>query len=381
MKRYFFLTLLILLAFSVRLRAENAVRFTDAVVQPGGEFSIEMLIENDTILGGATVPFRWTSPDILFDSIVVIPGRWQGNVQVVYQQTNFAERFSAVTFIRSLVPGQTGWIPSGDGSIATLHFSVRGSAQDQYAFIDSVYHVSGGGQPLRWVNWSTFDGQLIAPSVYPGRVTIGDPAAVSMLVNPSSATVRGETGTPLPTRHTISIQSTSPVDFDWSATWSSSWLEVIPSAGRTPSFPAINADPFFLIPGEYRDTVVISSELADNSPTVIPVLFIVDTASIRPPEGFNFSLGQSRPSPFVAYSEPEAEIPFLLEEQSHVEIAIYDILGRRIRTLASSQYNAGEASVYWDGRDAHGAHAASGHYICRMKTDSGESSRVIVLIR
>lgn len=381
MKRYIFLTVILVLAIMPELRAENAVRFSAASVAPGGRFSIEMLIENDTILGGATVPFRWTSPDITFDSVVAIPGRWQGDIRVINQQTNVAERYSAVTFIRSLVPGQTGWIPSGDGSIATLHFSVRGSAQDQYAFIDSVYHVSGGGLPLRWVNWSTFDGQLIAPSVYPGRVTIGNPAAVTMTVSPLSATVRGETGDPLSVRQTISIQSTSFVDFDWSATWSSSWLELTPSAGRTPSFPAINADPFFLIPGEYRDTIIVSSELAENSPIAIPVLFIVDTASVEPPEGFNFSLGQNKPSPFVAYSDPETRIPFRLEEPSHVEIAIFDILGRRIHTLTSANYGVGDAEVSWDGRDARGAHAASGHYICRMKTSSGESSRVIVLIR
>ena len=381
MKRYLFLTLIFVVAISAQLRAENAVRFSNTTVSPGGKFSVEMLIENDTILGGATVPFRWTSPSITFDSAIVIPERWEGEVIVVYQQTNVSERFSALTFIRSLTPGVLGWIPIGDGSIATLHFSVAPSAQNQYAFIDSVYHVTGSGLPIRWVNWSTYDGQLITPAIYPGRITIGNPAAVSMTVSPASVTVVGETGDVFPVRRTISIQSTSVIDFDWSATWSSSWLEVTPAAGRTPSFPAINADPFFLSPGEYRDTVIISSELAENSPIAIPVVFIVDTQTVDPPEGFNFSLGQSKPSPFVAYSDPETRIPFLLEEASHVEIAIFDILGRHIETLTSAQYSAGEAEVSWDGRTSRGDHAASGHYICRMRTSSGETSRMIVLIR
>ena len=110
-------------------------------------------------------------------------------------------------------------------------------------------------------------------------------------------------------------------------------------------------------------------------------MFIVDTQTVDPPEGFNFSLGQSKPSPFVAYSDPETRIPFLLEEPSHVVIELFDILGRRIKTLTSASYGAGEAEVIWDGRDARGEPAASGHYICRMSTESGESSRVIVLIR
>lgn len=381
MKRFSYFSLLLILALMPDLRAENAVRFTNATIEASGRFSVEMLIQNDTILGGATVPFRWSSPDITFDSAVVIPGRWQGDVRVIYQQTNVAQRYSALTFIRSLIPGQTGWIPSGDGSIATLHFSVGASAPSQYAFIDSVYQLSTGGLPIRWVNWSSYDGQLIAPSVYPGRITIGTPAAVTMNVSPAGVTLNAETGDPLTVRQTISVQSTSAIDFDWSATWSTSWLEVTPDAGRTPAFPAIVADPFFLITGTYHDTVVIASDLAENSPIAIPVLFIVDTASTGIPEGFNFSLEQSRPSPFVAYSDPETKIPFLLEKPAHVEIAIYDILGRRIRTLTSEQYGEGEGSVFWDGRDARGEAAPSGQYICRMKAAGGESSRVIVLIR
>lgn len=380
MRRYHSLTIIFFLALTADLFAENAVRFSDAAVQPGGQFSVDMLIENDVILGGATVPFQWTSSDIQFDSVVVIPGRWQGEIRVIYQETNFPERYSAVTFIRSLVPGEIGWIPVGTESIASLHFSVSPGAEDQYAFIDSVYHVVND-QPIRWVNWSSFQGELIRPSVHPGRIKIGNPADVTMSVTPLGVTLTGETGDLFPASRTLRIESPGATEFDWGASWSTSWLELVPSVGRTPSFPSLNADPFLLPPGVYQDTLVIASELAENSPVLVPVLFVVDTQSADPPEGFNFALGQSRPSPYVAYNVPETKIPFLLEEPAHVEIKIFDILGREVRTLTSRQYQAGEASVIWDGRDTRGEDVASGHYICRMKTPSGELSRVIVLIR
>lgn len=380
MRRYIPLTLLLIFALTASIRAENAVRFTDAVVEPGGEFSVEMLIENDVLLGGATVPFRWTSPDISFDSVVVNPGRWQGDIRVIYQQTNFTERFSAVTFIRSLVPGETGWIPVGSESIATLYFSVSGQAQAQYAFVDSVYHVVND-LPLRWVNWSSYSGGLIAPAVYPGRITIGDPGTASMIISPGSITFHGESGDLSPVSRILEIRSNSGLELDWSATWEASWIEISPPNGHTPAFPVIYADPFMLEPGEYRHSITITSPIAENSPLTIPVYFIVDTQTVDPPEGFNFSLGQSKPSPFVAYSDPETRIPFLLEEPSHVVIELFDILGRRIKTLTSASYDAGEAEVIWDGRDARGEAVASGHYICRMTAEGGESSRVIVLIR
>jgi hypothetical protein len=114
---------------------------------------------------------------------------------------------------------------------------------------------------------------------------------------------------------------------------------------------------------------------------LIPVAFVVDTPIVEPPdEPESYSL-QSQPNPFVTYSDPETRILFRLKSPSNVEIAVYDILGRRIKTLTSAEYGPGESQVIWDGRNARGEAAASGHYICRMKTSSGETSRVIVLIR
>ncbi|HWO57645.1 MAG TPA: FlgD immunoglobulin-like domain containing protein [bacterium] len=380
MRYYLPLAIVLVLLPTVTAQAENATRFSNAVTQPGGSFSVDILIENDVILGGLTVPFRWSTPDLVLDSVRPRPERWEGIMKSIPGVPNVPERYSTFTLITSLIPGEVGWVPVGDGPVATLYFHVDPGAFDQYAFIDSVYQVLND-QPIRWVNWSSYTGGLIAPSVYPGRITIGDPEAVSIGVSPTAITVRAETGDADPAARSLNIFSVGGIEVDWGASWSSDWLELTPAVGKTPAFPTMYADPFFLLPGIYQDTIVITAPLADNSPLLVPVVFTVDTATPEPPSGFDFRLLQSRPSPYVTYTDPETAIPFVLEEPAHVRIEIFDILGRPVRTLAAGEFGAGESSVVWDGRDARGRPVASGHYLCRMTTTQGEMSRVIVLIR
>ncbi len=53
------------------------------------------------------------------------------------------------------------------------------------------------------------------------------------------------------------------------------WLRVTPTAGRTPVYLRIEADPSGLAPGRYEGSITVAAETAVNSPQVIPVLFEV----------------------------------------------------------------------------------------------------------
>ncbi|HET9233852.1 MAG TPA: FlgD immunoglobulin-like domain containing protein, partial [Candidatus Eisenbacteria bacterium] len=62
------------------------------------------------------------------------------------------------------------------------------------------------------------------------------------------------------------------------------------------------------------------------------------------------------------------------------ELAIYDIQGRRIRTLVRGHYPVGESRVTWDGRDEAGQHTGSGAYFLRL-SDGGRTvatSKILV---
>ncbi len=75
------------------------------------------------------------------------------------------------------------------------------------------------------------------------------------------------------------------------------------------------------------------------------------------------------PNPF----NPKTEIRYALAESGAVELAVYDLSGRRINTLLSGQQSAGTHSVVWNGDDASGRAVASGIYFARLITDQGVS--------
>jgi len=76
----------------------------------------------------------------------------------------------------------------------------------------------------------------------------------------------------------------------------------------------------------------------------------------------SFSLRQNYPNPF----NPTTTITFDIAKSAVTDIAIYDMLGRKVTTLMSGQLNPGTFSTQWNGRDEHNHAVASGVYYARM---------------
>lgn len=71
-----------------------------------------------------------------------------------------------------------------------------------------------------------------------------------------------------------------------------------------------------------------------------------------------FALHQNQPNPFAATTT----IGFALPTASRVRLEVFDLLGRRVRTLVNAQYPAGEHQVVWDRRTTEGPLARPGLY-------------------
>jgi hypothetical protein len=77
------------------------------------------------------------------------------------------------------------------------------------------------------------------------------------------------------------------------------------------------------------------------------------------------------PNPFNAITT----ISFSLENQSPVNISIYDLTGRLVEVLASNDYDAGIHSIIWDATDM-----PSGLYFARLTAgDEVSTSRMVLL--
>ncbi|HCL27209.1 MAG TPA: hypothetical protein DIC52_02085 [Candidatus Latescibacteria bacterium] len=67
--------------------------------------------------------------------------------------------------------------------------------------------------------------------------------------------------------------------------------------------------------------------------------------------------------------------------ESHVEVAVFDLLGQRVQTLISDRRQAGTHQFRWDGRDQTGGHVATGVYLYRLTTTDHILTRKMLLLR
>ncbi len=73
--------------------------------------------------------------------------------------------------------------------------------------------------------------------------------------------------------------------------------------------------------------------------------------------------GRNYPNPF----NPSTQISYTLTEPAVVEVAIYNLTGRLMRSYRQGSQSAGSYSVYWNGRAANGMPAPSGVYFYRIR--------------
>ena len=90
-----------------------------------------------------------------------------------------------------------------------------------------------------------------------------------------------------------------------------------------------------------------------------------------------YDLKPNFPNPF----NPSTTIEFSLAKHGHVQLEVFNILGQRVRLLASAEYSEGIHQVVWDGKDESGNTVASGVYLYRIRTESYVKSRKMVILK
>ena len=64
-----------------------------------------------------------------------------------------------------------------------------------------------------------------------------------------------------------------------------------------------------------------------------------------------------------------------------MELALYDAVGQKVRTLVQAEQAPGSYTVRWDGRTEDGGLAASGTYLYRLRMGDYSVARQLVLVR
>ncbi len=89
-------------------------------------------------------------------------------------------------------------------------------------------------------------------------------------------------------------------------------------------------------------------------------------------------LAQSYPNPF----RQSTTIDYTVEQAAPVTLDIYDLLGRRIRTLVeAAQQGPGPHRAVWDGRDDSGTPVSSGTYFYRLRVGDAVTSKQALRVK
>jgi len=88
-------------------------------------------------------------------------------------------------------------------------------------------------------------------------------------------------------------------------------------------------------------------------------------------------LFQNYPNPF----NPTTTIRFALPRAQQTTLAVYSLLGQKVKTLRSEFLHAGVYDATWDGTDEFGRNTASGLYFVRLETQNLTLVRKVLLLK
>jgi len=87
------------------------------------------------------------------------------------------------------------------------------------------------------------------------------------------------------------------------------------------------------------------------------------------------ALFENYPNPF----NPSTTIRYSLGTSGHAELAVFNSLGQKIRTLAEGPQAAGVHTVQWDGCNGSGQRVSSGVYFYRLRSGTYVKTMKMVL--
>lgn len=100
-------------------------------------------------------------------------------------------------------------------------------------------------------------------------------------------------------------------------------------------------------------------------------------AALGPIQPKAFNLSANWPNPF----NPSTSLRYALPEAAQVTLAVYDMLGQKVRTLVDGAQQAGQYTVSWDARNDLGHSVASGLYFYRIEAGDFTQTRKMTLLR
>ncbi|NIA30602.1 MAG: T9SS type A sorting domain-containing protein [Actinobacteria bacterium] len=179
----------------------------------------------------------------------------------------------------------------------------------------------------------------------------------------------------------VEIQPTNPnILYAVSQSWYSVWIDTL----QPGIYRSLNGGRSWEnITANLGHTFILFIKLNPNNPSQLFAgtggagLWMTDnalTTKVEKERGnitTTFHLEQNYPNPFNS----STSITFTLQKKAYIELSIYDVPGRLVRTLLQRELENGLHDVSWDGNDNLGIVVSSGVYFYKLQT-SGDLKRV-----
>ena len=117
-------------------------------------------------------------------------------------------------------------------------------------------------------------------------------------------------------------------------------------------------------------------KLAGADGSLVNVVARTTTSDVKAIPG-EFALQQNFPNPF----NPSTEIRYDLPEEGFINLAIYNMVGQKVRTLRSETMQPGYHSMVWDGRNDVGSQVATGMYFYSIHTGSFQATKKMLFLK
>ena len=125
---------------------------------------------------------------------------------------------------------------------------------------------------------------------------------------------------------------------------------------------------------QYWVTAVDSAGNESESSEIVSVMLSNDQDVAMPTV---YTLEQNYPNPF----NPSTQIRYALPEQSMVTISIYDMMGRKVRTLVSQSLSPGYHTTIWNATNDNGLAVSAGMYIYMIQAGTYQQMKKMVLLK
>lgn len=144
---------------------------------------------------------------------------------------------------------------------------------------------------------------------------------------------------------------------------------------------SFDVDPSGLTAGTtYQAQLIFTSNAVNGMQYHVPVtIYIESTTGISDPTAIpeRLVLLENYPNPF----NPSTQIRFEVPQQQRIMLAIYNVIGQRVATLADRQFAPGSYEVEWQGVNENGIAVGSGIYFYQLNAGNTVITKKMILLR